>query len=119
MGWTMSQVKAKKADWLRRRSRSWMRRTTSPSGVRSLRSRTRWAWASAIWLPRSFAMRTRSEGTPSKRVTTAFRLKITRAVGRENLAKTSPVTRARPRSPTSASTVTSRFAASPRGAIFP
>ena len=32
MGCTTSQVKAKKADWLRRRRRSWARRTSSPSG---------------------------------------------------------------------------------------
>ena len=78
-----------------------------------MRSRTRWAWASAIWLPRSLAMRTSRDGTPSKRVITAFRLKSTRAVGRENLAKTRPVTSARPSRPMSASSVTSRFAAEP------
>ena len=69
--------------------------------------------------PRSFAMRKRSDGTPSKRVMTTCREKTTRAVGRENLAKTRPVTRARPSSPTSASTVTRTFAGTPRGAIFP
>jgi len=44
-------------------------------------------------------MRNSSDGTPSHWVMTATRLKSTRALGRENLAKMSPVIKANPSTP--------------------
>ena len=75
--------------------------------------------ASTIWLARALAMRKSSEGTPSKGWTTATRLKSTRAVGRANLVKTSPVVTARPARPSITCTSESRLAAVPRGSLSP
>ena len=119
MGWTAVQVSAKAACSLRRSRRSCSRRTDSPSAVVSLRTRVSLRRASTIWFPRAFAMRNMSEGVPSQAVTTATRLKSTRAVGREKRAKTRPVVTASPIIPSSASIVTRTFPPSVRGAILP
>jgi hypothetical protein len=56
------------------------------------------------------AIRNISVGTPSRFATTALRLNLTRAVGRENVAKASPVSRANPMRPIVASALNRTFA---------
>ena len=82
-----------------------------PSEVVSVLASTARIWASTIRLPRSFPIRSDSVGTPSTREIVAYRMKTTRAVGRENFAKTSPVDSAVTMSPTIDSATTTQFAA--------
>ena len=119
MGWIAVQVSAKSGFRSRTSARSWKRRIVSPSAVVSSRASTARTRASTIRLPRALAIRNMSDGTPSCGVTTALWLKTTRAVGRENLANTSPVTMASPRTPVITSTVTSRFDHTVPGASRP
>ena len=67
----------------------------------------------------ALAIRNMSAVPPWKGATTAERLKTIRAVGREMRAKSSPVARAKPISPTSASTVTTRLTSVPFGVMRP
>ncbi len=119
IGWTTVQDRVKAALRSRERGRSWKRRTRSPSGVTSLRATTTRTVASAIWLPRSLAMRNISDSTPSRRETTATREKSTRAVARENFANISPVAMAVPTMPQRASALTTALAQVVRGTILP
>ena len=95
------------------------RRKCIPSGVTiSFKSETR-TDACTMRLPRSFAMRNMSVGLPSRCAMTTFLLKRTRAVGRENFAKRSPVVSAVKSMPVNASNVTTRCAMRETGDIFP
>src|SRR3954469_4556912 len=86
-----------------------------PSTLRSVRMRTRWNSAATMALPRAFATRNMRVGTPSMVAITALREKMRRAVGRENLANTSPVVVATSRIPHKASTTTTECARRRRG----
>jgi len=81
-------------------------RVLSPSRVSRRTSRFARSCPSTTMLPRQLAMRKIRWGTPSRGVMTALALKRTRAEGRANLAKVTPVTSATASVPTRASTTT-------------
>ncbi len=95
------------------------RRILSPSAVLSSMRRMTRSCASTTMLRRQLAMRNISVGTPLRSETTAFSPNKTRAVGRANLAKVSPVMRATKRIPVSASSVTTMCPKREPGAMPP
>ncbi len=75
--------------------------------------------ASRIWLPRSLPTRSIKVGTPFIGPMTACREKATRAVERENFAKTTPVATAVTRRLATDCTIMTRFAPRLAGYIAP
>src|SRR5262245_38954619 len=85
------QVRVKVDERLRTGTRSNERQRMTPSGDGARVMSTTLTTASTTRLARSLAHRNIKVGTPSTGAITTWLVKRTRALGRENLVKTSPV----------------------------